>query len=128
MRVLLDTHAFIWWDAAPQNLSVRAKAACFSPDTELMLSAASVWEMQIKAMLGKLTLRNSLQEILSAQIRQNGLVVLPIKLEHVFGLDSLPPHHKDPFDRMIVAQAISEGCAVISHDSAITQYSVEVIW
>lgn len=128
MRVLLDTHAFIWWDGAPQQLGAQARSACFDSGNELVLSAASVWEMQIKVMLGKLALQKPLRQLIEDQVRQNGLIVLPIVLEHVLRLEGLPPHHKDPFDRLLVAQALTEGWPVVSHDPALAQYPVTVIW
>ncbi len=127
MKLLLDTHAFIWWDVAPQQLGPQARAACFAPGNELLLSAASVWEMQIKVMLGKLALRKPLRELIGDQVQQNGLIVVTVHLEHVLRLDALPPHHKDPFDRLLVAQALAEGWPVVSHDPAIAQYPVTVI-
>jgi PIN domain nuclease of toxin-antitoxin system len=128
MKLLLDTHTFIWWDGSPQQLGPQAKPACFESANELVLSVASVWEMQIKVMLGKLTLRKPLRQLVTDQVQQNGLIVLPVNLEHTLRLDSLPSHHKDPFDRLIVAQALVEGWPVVSHDPAVAQYPVTVIW
>lgn len=128
MKLVLDTHAFIWWDVAPQQLGSQARTACFNTENELVLSVASVWEMQIKVMLGKLTLRKPLRQLVTDQVQQNGLIILPINLEHTLRLDSLPPHHKDPFDRLIVAQALTEGWPVISHDPTIAFYPVNTIW
>jgi PIN domain nuclease of toxin-antitoxin system len=102
MKLLLDTHTFIWWDGTPSELGSQARAACFDPGNELLLSVASVWEMQIKVMLGKLTLRKPLRQLISDQVQQNGFGVVAVSLEHVLRLDSLPSHHKDPFDRLLV--------------------------
>ncbi len=128
MRLLLDTHAFIWWDEDPGRLGPAASKACFDPATRLVLSVASVWEIQLKIMLGKLALTKSLRQMIDDQVQQNGLEILTINLDHVLKLDSLPSLHKDPFDRLLVAQAISESCALATHDHAITQYPVSVIW
>jgi PIN domain nuclease of toxin-antitoxin system len=128
MKLLLDTHAFIWWDGSPERLGPQARSACLDPANELVLSVTSVWEMQIKALLGKLTLRKPLRQLLEDQARQNRLLVLPVPLEPVLRLDTLPAHHKDPFDRLIVAQAVVEGWPVVSHDPLIAQYPVTVIW
>ena len=128
MKVLLDTHAFIWWTVDPVRLGLQANRLCFDPANQMVLSVASVWEMQIKVMLGKLTVHRPLKQIIADQIQQNGLEVLPVDLEHVLRLDALPPLHKDPFDRLLVAQALAEGWDLISHDPAIMQYSVKVIW
>jgi len=128
MKLLLDTHAFIWADAEPQKLSASAKAACEDPTNQLILSTVSVWEMQIKMGLGKLTLRAPIRLLLEDWIQQSGLTILPVNLEHVLHLSNLPSHHKDPFDRMLVAQALAEGWEIVSHDSAFRQYPVKVIW
>jgi len=128
MKILLDTHAFIWADAEPQKLSASAKAACEDPANQLFLSTVSVWEMQIKVMLGKLTLRGPLRLVIQDWIQQSGLAIWPMNLEHVLHLANLPSHHKDPFDRMLVAQALVEGWDIVSHDPAISQYPVKVIW
>lgn len=128
MKALLDTHAFIWWTVDPLRLGPEAKRLCFDPASQLVLSVASVWEMQIKVLLGKLTLHKPLRQMLADQVQQNGLEVLPVKLEHVLRLDSLPSLHKDPFDRLLVAQALVEGWELISHDNAVSQYPVPVVW
>jgi PIN domain nuclease of toxin-antitoxin system len=84
--------------------------------------------MQIKVMLGKLTLHKPLRQMLADQVQQNGLEILPVNLEHVLRLDSLPSLHKDPFDRLLVAQALVEGWELISHDNAVSQYPITVVW
>lgn len=104
MKLLLDTHAFIWWDSDPTQLSAPALAALRDPANEVLLSVASVWEMVIKAQLGKLTLRLPLADIVTQQ-QGNGLLLLPVTLAHVLGVEGLPPVHKDPFDRVVIAQA-----------------------
>ena len=95
---------------------------------ELILSVTSLWEMQIKHQLGKLSLRLPLTEIITYQQSTNGITVLPITQAHVFALDTLPTHHKDPFDRLLVACAISEDTTVISTDPVFATYPVQVIW
>ena len=128
MKVLLDTHAFIWWDSAPDKLSPRARAACQDRTNLLFLSVASAWEMQIKLHLGKLHLRLPLEELIASQQQTNDLQVLPVALSHVFALQSLPAHHKDPFDRLLVAQAKAEEATLISHDPVFAHYPVKVLW
>lgn len=128
MKLLLDTHVFIWADSAPQKLTARATAACQDAANQLLLSVASVWEMQLKLMLRKLTLHKPLRQLIDDWRGQNSLVVLPVELEHILHLDTLPAHHKDPFDRLLVAQAIVEGCSIVSQDRAVGQYSVPVVW
>ena len=127
MKLLLDTHAFIWCDSEPAKLSLRAQELCQDPDNTLILSVASVWEMQIKLQLGKMQFKMPLPDMIRQQ-QENGVEVLPVHAEHVFALDSLPAHHKDPFDRLLVAQAIVEGAAIITTDPLILQYPVKVEW
>ena len=128
MNLLLDTHTFIWWDSDPSKLSEKVLALCQTAENRLLLSVASIWEMQIKAQLGKLTLEKPLAELVEAQQRVNGLELLPIQLSHVLALDSLPLYHRDPFDRLLVAQANAEGAVLLSQDSLFAKYSVELIW
>ncbi len=128
MKLLLDTHTFIWWDSEPARLSSRALALCQDFENKLLLSVASTWEMQIKAQLGKLKLGLPLPELIENQQRINSLQILHIGLEHVLALDQLPPVHKDPFDRLLVAQARVEGASLVTNDPVMTNYPVNVIW
>ena len=127
MKLLLDTHAFIWYDNDPEKLSRRVQELCKDPENILLLSVASIWEMQIKSQLGKLQLRMPLPELIREQ-QGNGLEILPIEPNHIFALDSLPNHHKDPFDRLLVAQAIVEDAVLVSADPLVKQYPVSVEW
>ena len=117
MRLLLDTHIFIWWDSNLARLSPAAAAALNDPANTLILSVASLWEMQIKINLGRLPLRLLLRDIVKEQQLMNGLRLLPVRAKHTFALDGLPHHHKDPFDRLLMAQAIAENMTVVSADS-----------
>ena len=128
MKLLLDTHCFIWWDSAPDTLSPRARAACQDRTNLLFLSVASAWEMQIKLQLGKLHLRLPLGELIASQQQTNDLQVLPVALGHFFALQSLSAHHKDPFDRLLIAQANAEEATLISHDPVFAHYPVKVLW
>lgn len=128
MKVLLDTHAFIWWDSDPSKLSLRARAACENPANVVLFSVASAWEMQIKLQLGKLQLKRPLPEIVEAQRQSNGVEVLPIGLDHVLALQDLPAHHRDPFDRLLIAQANVESATLISHAPVFAAYPVDVLW
>jgi len=128
MKLLLDTHAFIWWDSEPARLSSRALALCQDSENTLLLSVASTWEMQIKIQLGKLRLGLPLAALIENQQRVNRLEILPIGLEHVLALDQLPSVHKDPFDRLLVAQARVEGASLVTNDPVMENYSVDVIW
>jgi PIN domain nuclease of toxin-antitoxin system len=128
MKILLDTHAFIWWDGNVAKLSSKALQVCQDPENTLVLSTVSIWEMQIKHQIGKLKLNLPLHDIVEAQQKTNGIEVLPVIPPHVFALTSLPLYHKDPFDRLIIAQAKVEKAALLSCDSAVQQYPVEIVW
>ena len=119
MKLLLDTHAFIWWDSDPAKLSPTALALCSDPANLLVLSVTSLWEIQIKRQLGKLDLRLPLVEIVAHQQETNGVAVLAIAQAHVLALEDLPTHHRDPFDRLLVAQAVVEGATLISADAVL---------
>lgn len=127
MKLLLDTHAFMWCDSEPEKLSRRVQELCKDPENILLLSVVSIWEMQIKSQLGKLKLRMPLPELIREQ-QENGIEILPVEPNHTFALDSLPNHHKDPFDRLLIAQAIVEGAVLVSADPLIKQYPVSVEW
>ncbi len=128
MKLLLDTHVFIWLDSEPGNLSPTAAALLGDPDNLLLLSVASLWEMQIKQQLGKLTLRMPLPNTVAQQVATNSLVILPIMPAHVYGVGTLPTIHNDPFDRLLVAQALAEDAVLVTGDAALGQYPVRVLW
>ena len=106
MKLLLDTHSFIWWTIQQARLSATALAAIQNPQNELLLSVASIWEMQIKIQIGKLHFNLPLPQLIDDQQRVNGLQFLTIEPDHIYTLEQLPFHHKDPFDRMLIAQAM----------------------
>lgn len=95
---------------------------------DLYLSVASIWEMQIKLQIGKLILQLPLPQIIADQQQVNGLRLLPINPSHIYNLDQLPFHHKDPFDRLLISQAITEGISLLSNDTKFASYAVNVIW
>jgi len=128
MKLLLDSHAFIWWSSEPEKLSSLARAHCEDRNNILLLSVASVWEMQIKQQLGKLQLVAPLRTLIENQQRNNDLQILRIEIEHALALDTLPLHHKDPFDRMLIAQANAEELFVMSKDEIFKAYSVKLLW
>ncbi len=128
MKLLLDTHTFIWWDSKPDNLSSQALALCQNRANIVLLSVASVWEMQIKLRLGKLSLNLPLAEVIESQRHTNNIEVLPVTLDHVLALDGLPSHHKDPFDRLLIAQANVEDAVLISGDPVFKGYPVKLLW
>ena len=127
MKLLLDTHIFIWWADQPEKLSRTTLSALEDEANELLLSVASVWEMQIKILLGKLKLSLSLKEILKNQQETNDLTVSPVTLTHVLALDALPFHHKDPFDRLLLAQSIEEDLTIVTADSQFSAYPVKLL-
>jgi PIN domain nuclease of toxin-antitoxin system len=127
MKGLLDTHAFIWCDSDPSKLSAAVVAFLKDPANTVLLSVVSVWEILIKMQLGKLTLGGPLVTILGQQ-QANGIQILPITLPHVLALQGLPTPHKDPFDRLLVAQANIEGAILLGADPIFAHYPVKVLW
>lgn len=128
MKLLLDTHTFLWLDSAPEKLSHTALAACEDPANQLYLSVVSAWEIQIKQQIGRLQLDVPLDQMIQAQQSVNGLSILPVELHHVYTLGELPLHHNDPFDRLLIAQARAEQAWLVSADSQFAPYPVPVIW
>jgi len=128
MKLLLDTHTFIWWDSQSSQIPPATLALLKNPQNDLMVSLGSIWEIQIKTHLGKLALRAPLLDILQQQQAENGLVLLPITLAHIVELDCLPWHHKDPFDRLLIAQSRIESATLVSKDTAFHQYDCQLVW
>ncbi|MTJ12285.1 type II toxin-antitoxin system VapC family toxin [Anabaena sp. UHCC 0187] len=128
MNLLLDTHTFIWWDSEPEKLSQQALILCQNPANTLLLSMVSIWEMQIKIQLGKLTLNLPLVEIIQHQQQNNNLKILPISVTHILALENLSNHHKDPFDRLLIAQSNIEDAVLVSCDPMIAKYQVKLVW
>jgi PIN domain nuclease of toxin-antitoxin system len=128
MKVLLDTHTFLWWITDSPRLSARAREVIHDSDNELFFSAASGWEIAIKAQLGRLQLPDNLEQFIVEQLALNAILVLPIQLRHALHVYTLPQHHRDPFDRMLVAQSQVENLSLLTADPQITQYEVAIIW
>jgi PIN domain nuclease of toxin-antitoxin system len=128
MKLLLDTHTFIWWAIQKARISATALAAMQNTQNQLMLSIASLWEMQLKTQLGKLHFNLPLSQLIEDQRRINGLQLLPIEPDHIYALGQLPYHHKDPFDRLLIAQTLTENLPMVSADPAFKAYSVQIIW
>ena len=128
MNLLLDTHAFLWFIAGDERLSRTARSAIEVIENDCFVSAASLWEIAIKTSLRRLTLPKPFKEVASEQIQTNALIQLDIKPEHLEILVALPFHHRDPFDRLLVAQAKGEALAIVSIDSALDAYEVERLW
>ncbi len=128
MNILLDTQAFLWWIADDPRLSARALELISNPDHVLFFSAASGWEIAIKARLGKLTLPGNPERFVADQLTMNAFGSLPIQLSHALHVYTLPVHHRDPFDRILVAQSQLEDMPILTADLQIAQYRVEVLW
>ena len=123
-RFLVDTHALLWWlDDAP-DLSGPARAAIADPTNEPLVSAASMWEIAIKRSLGKLTVPEELPD----DVVEAGFGWLPVTAEHAWAAHGLPLHHRDPFDRLLVTQALGEGLPVITRDERFAAYGVRTHW
>ncbi len=128
MRVLFDTHAFLWIISNDPQLSPSARDTFSRQENEIILSVASVWEILLKAATGKFPFPQPVGRFLRTELRKTSVTVLPILLQHVLRLEDLPPHHRDPFDRIILAQAIEEDLPIMSADSKFRLYPVEVLW
>lgn len=128
MRLLLDTHTFIWWDSQPDRLSQRVLELCTAPEHTVMVSMVSLLEIQIKHQLGKLALAQPLPDIIQHQQEQNEIILLSIQPAHIYALGNLPDHHRDPFDRLLVTQAQMEDCTLLSKDPQVAMYPANVIW
>ncbi|MBF0466240.1 MAG: type II toxin-antitoxin system VapC family toxin [Nitrospirae bacterium] len=128
MRALLDTHTFLWWITDSSLLSDIAVRIISDAKTELYLSSVSVLEMVIKAQIGKLTLPDTPEIFITSQMVINSIQCMPMNMNHAFAVYTLPMHHRDPFDRLLVAQAQSEELPIITNDQFIKQYGVTVIW
>jgi len=128
MNLLLDTHAFLWFMEGSERISKRAREAIEGAGGVRALSVASAWEMAIKASLGKLALAKPLAELLPPLLADAGLELLPIEIADVARVATLPFHHRDPFDRMLAAQALEREFTIVSIDEAFDQYGVMRLW
>lgn len=128
MNVLLDTHALIWWAEGDPRLSARAAAAIEDSNARVAFSAASVWEMATKIRLGKLRMNRDLGSVVHELIRTFRLEPLAVSVEHGRVAGELPGPHRDPFDRMLIAQARLENLAIVTNDPVFRQYRVKVLW
>ncbi|MDI6894226.1 MAG: type II toxin-antitoxin system VapC family toxin [Bacillota bacterium] len=129
MRVLLDTHAFLWWITEDPRLSAHASRVIADGKNTILLSAASAWEIAIKARLGRIEVAaEDLGSFISGELARNAIQPLPILISHALHVHTLPDHHRDPFDRLLVAQAQLEQLPILTSDQQIAHYPVEVIW
>ena len=128
MRLLLDTHSFLWFIAGSAKLSERARVQVEDLDNAVYLSVASLWEIAIKVSIGKLSLSRPYEELIPEQLEHNEIEVLTINLEHLAVLTRLPLHHRDPFDRLIITQAMVEDLPIVGKDDDFERYPVRLIW
>lgn len=128
MKILLDTHTFLWFIAGDSQLDGYARSLIEEPSNERYLSMATVWEITIKTSLGRLAVPTPPSTLIREQIWANAIDLLPITPEHLDRLYTMPYHHKDPFDRLLAAQAIQEGMQLVTKDRAFNAYDVQVVW
>ncbi|MCH7587439.1 MAG: type II toxin-antitoxin system VapC family toxin [Chloroflexi bacterium] len=128
MRALLDTHTFLWWITDSPELSQSARNAIGDSTNELYLSAASGWEIAIKTKLGRLGIAGDPEKLIPEQMALNAIDGLPVQMSHALHVFQLPDLHRDPFDRILIAQCQVEEIPIITRDPAISQYDVEIIW
>ena len=128
MRLLLDTHAFLWWIFDDPRLSPSARTLIADPPAEILFSVVSAWEIAIKSRTGRLDLPPDVPAFVHDQIRRNRFSVLPVELRHALRVHGLPDHHRDPFDRLLVAQAEVEAVPLLSRDPLLAAYGIELRW
>jgi PIN domain nuclease of toxin-antitoxin system len=127
MRALLDTHTFLWAITGDKRLSRRAQEV-FAGPSDLLFSVASVWEILIKVQIGKLDLPVPTGRYILKKLAENKIETLPISLDHVLKIEALPMHHRDPFDRMVIAQSLTEDLPLVTADPHFEKYQVHSIW
>lgn len=128
MRYLLDTHSLIWFLGGDPQLSLHARQLILNEDNDVLISVVSLWEMAIKVGIGKLNLEQPFDRMFPDQLEKNSIDVLSIALDHLKVVSVLPLHHRDPFDRLIIAQAQVERLTIISTDSAFDNYAIRREW
>ncbi|HKS88144.1 MAG TPA: type II toxin-antitoxin system VapC family toxin [Stellaceae bacterium] len=124
MRLLLDGNAFLWWREGSRRLSQRAAEEIQDSGSDIVVSIATLWEIAIKRALGKLQFLEDFHEVM----RDEGFALLPITYGHLHALEALPQHHRDPFDRLLIAQALAEGIPVATADRRFGAYGVQIVW
>ena len=128
MRVLVDTHTFLWALLENHRLSATAKQILTSKEHELYFSLVSLWEIAVKMKIGKLNTVGSSVTYIRDEMAEYGMELLPIRYEHILQLERLPLHHSEPFDRLLIAQAIAESLPILTHDEKFPLYPVKLIW
>ena len=127
-RFLLDTHTFLWWVEDSPNLSETARGVIRARENEIFLSLASVWELAIKVSLEKLVLAVSFEKFLTENLTSNNFHLFPVDLSHVVSVSTLPFHHRDPFDRLLVVQALKDNLPIVSADGMLDLYGIVRLW
>jgi PIN domain nuclease of toxin-antitoxin system len=128
LKFLIDTHFFLWFVLNDLSLSTRARALIVDPQNDVLISPGTFWEVAIKVSIGKFSLPEAFGPFVEDQIRQNAFEILPITVAHADAVATLPFHHRDPFDRLLIAQAIVERIPILSADSTFDKYPVTRIW
>ena len=128
MSILVDTHVFLWWISDDRRLSRRAVRILQEPRERRLFSTASLWEIALKLGTGKLRLGENPKQLLTSMLAACGMETLPVQAGHTLAVLDLPPHHKDPFDRLLIAQCQLEGLSLLTDDEMIGLYAVPVIW
>ena len=128
MRILLDTHAIVWWATGDKRLSRRARVAIADPNTEVFISIASAWEIRIKATLQKITLNESVDALYRSLIIDQDFRMIGVELKDIEHLSKLPRHHRDPFDRMLVAQALRGDLTLVTKNRVVSSYGTPTLW
>ncbi|HRJ40646.1 MAG: type II toxin-antitoxin system VapC family toxin [Caldilineaceae bacterium] len=128
MRILLDTHAFLWFVSNEAEMSTRSLKIIEDPSVDVLVSVATLWEIAIKSSIGKLDLKQTFDEIIPRELTNNRFQLWAIDIAALSLVSTLPLYHRDPFDRLLIAQAIAEGIPIVTRDSAFSSYPVQIIW
>ena len=128
MRLLLDTHALFWFVTSDPRLSATARQAIDDPNNQQLISVVSIWEIAIKHSLGRLNLQMPFPDFVRQHLSAAEVVILGVTVPHILQVATLPHYHRDPFDRLLIAQALAENISLVSADSAFAQYGVNLIW
>ncbi len=128
MRFLIDTHALIWFIIGDKRLSPQARQLIETPENERLVSIVSLWEIALKMSLGKLSIGATFDELVPQQLIKNDMTLLPIEIRHLSQVAQLPFYHRDPFDRLLIAQSISDDLPLISRDPQFDAYPIERLW
>ncbi|MFH2045273.1 MAG: type II toxin-antitoxin system VapC family toxin [Pseudomonadota bacterium] len=128
MQAILDTNSFLWFISGSEKLSINALEFIADSNNRLVMSTAGLWEIAIKVSINKLNLLQPYEKLIPQQLKENDINVMPIELSHLAKVIELPFYHRDPFDRIIIAQALIENLPIVTSDSIFSQYSVKLIW